>query len=231
MTVQPGPGRRIGLAIFVKTPGHSALKTRLAEGIGRDAAERFHRLAAEAVAAVARAARQRSPGLEPGWAVAEEAALDDALWAGLPTIAQGPGDLGARMRRVTEALCGATGAALLIGADTPQLCVDDLVRAVEALDEHDHVIGPSQDGGFWLFGTRGAVPPAAWTATPWSRADTAARFRGALATSSVATLRSLRDVDTVADLAPLLATLDALPSPLPEQARLASWLPVHSQNL
>lgn len=224
MTVPSGSRRRIGLAIFVKTPGHSALKTRLARGIGREAAETFHRLAAGAVAAVARAARQRSPGLVPAWAVAEDAALGDALWAELPTLAQGPGDLGARMRRVTETLRGATGGALLLGADTPQLRADDLLQAVAALDGHDHVIGPSRDGGFWLFGTRGAVPAAAWTATPWSQADTAERFRAALGTAPIATLRSLRDADTAADLAPLLAELEALPSALPEQARLAAWL-------
>jgi hypothetical protein len=49
---------RVGIAIFVKTPGHSPLKTRLAAGIGIDAAREFHMLAAQAVAAVARKAQR-----------------------------------------------------------------------------------------------------------------------------------------------------------------------------
>lgn len=224
MSAAPRRDGRVGLAIFVKTPGHSALKTRLAAGLGREAAETFHRRAAAAVAAVARAAQQRLPGLAPAWAVAEDAALDDPAWAALPRLAQGAGDLGARMQRVTGVLRDVCGAALLLGADAPQLRVDDLLAAVLALDRHAHVIGPSSDGGFWLFGTRVAVPAAAWTATPWSQANTAARFAAALGAVPIAHLRTLRDADTVADLAPLLAALDALPEPLPEQARLAGWL-------
>jgi rSAM/selenodomain-associated transferase 1 len=224
MSAADGHDGRIGLAIFVKTPGHSPLKTRLTGGIGREAAERFHRLAAAAVAEVAQAAQARLPGLAACWAVAEEAALDDAWWSGLPRIAQGVGDLGARMRHVTEYLCRAQGGALLLGADAPQIRVDDLVAAVRALDHLDHVIGPSADGGFWLFGTRGAVPAAAWTATPWSQADTAERFAAALGSRRIARLRTLHDADTAADLPPLLAALDALDAPLPQQARLAGWL-------
>jgi glycosyltransferase A (GT-A) superfamily protein (DUF2064 family) len=41
------------LAIFVKTPGLSPVKTRLAEGIGQARAEAFYRLAVDAVAEVA----------------------------------------------------------------------------------------------------------------------------------------------------------------------------------
>ncbi len=224
MSATTGRNDRIGLAIFVKTPGHSPLKTRLAAGICRESAERFHRLAAEAVAAVARAAQAMLPGLATAWAVAEDSALDDALWSGLPRIAQGTGDLGARMRHVVERLCSAHGGALLLGADAPQLRVDDLVAAVRALDDHDHVLGPSADGGFWLFGTRKPVPATAWTATPWSQAGTAERFIAALGTPRIARLRTLRDADAADDLPPLLAALDALPHPRPEQRRLADWL-------
>jgi hypothetical protein len=224
MSATTGYSDRIGLAIFVKTPGHSPLKTRLAAGIGRESAERFHRLAAEAVAAVARAAQATLPGLAAAWAVAEDSALDDALWSGLPRIAQGAGDLGARMRHLVERLCSAHGGALLLGADAPQLRADDLVAAVRALDDHDRVLGPSADGGFWLFGTRKPVPATAWTATPWSQADTAERFIAALGTPRIARLRTLRDADAADDLPPLLIALDALPHPLPEQRRLADWL-------
>lgn len=214
---------RTGLAILVKTPGHSSLKTRLAATIGRDAAHAFHTLAANAVAAVARAAQDKLPWLVPIWAVAESAALDDLRWASLPRIAQGEGDLGVRMGRVCAALRATHGRALLLGADAPQLEIDDLVAAVDALSAHEHVLGPSADGGFWLFGTRSAVPVAAW-ATPWSQPDTAARFGGALGDERIARLRTLRDVDTAEDLAPLLAALAALRDPLPEQAALAAWL-------
>ena len=213
-----------GLAIFVKTPGHSPLKTRLAAAIGDASAMAFHRHAALAVAAVARAAQIAVPGLHICWAVAEQSALDDPLWSNLPRIAQGDGTLGARMRRVCEALRDTCGCALLLGADAPQLTIADIQAALHALDSHDHVLGPSADGGFWLFGTRSVVPAGAWDDTPWSQSDTAARFMQALGSSRIAPLRTLRDADSVHDLAPLLTTLQSLRDPLPEQTALADWL-------
>jgi uncharacterized protein len=213
-----------GLAIFVKTPGYSPLKTRLAEAIGQDAAEAFHRYAAAAVADVIVQAQSMMPGLVAYWAVAEDDALEAAIWRDFPRIAQGDGDLGERMQSVCKALCERHGRAVLIGADAPQLRAEDLQTACAALETHDHVIGPSEDGGFWLFATRVSVPNAAWSETPWSQTDTAARFIDALGDTSMATLRRICDVDTVDDLAGLTEVLYALPAPTPKQAALARWL-------
>ena len=213
-----------GLAIFVKTPGYSPLKTRLAQAIGRDAAEAFHRHAAAAVADVVIHAQASMPGLVAYWAVAEADAVDAPIWRDLPRIAQGDGDLGARMRSVCEVLRERHECAVLIGADAPQLRADDVLAACAALDTHGHVIGPSEDGGFWLFGTRIAVPEHAWSETPWSQSDTAMRFLDALGDSSVATLRRLRDVDTVDDLAALVEAMRALSAPTQKQTVLTRWL-------
>ena len=213
-----------GLAILVKTPGHSPLKTRLAQVIGQDAAAAFHRHAAAAVADVVIRAQATMPGLVAYWAVAETEALDAPVWRGLPCIAQGDGDLGARMRSVCETLRGRHGRAVLIGADAPQLRADDLLAACRALDAHEHALGPSEDGGFWLFATRIVVPDAAWSDTPWSQSDTAARFLDALGDASVAILRRLCDVDTVDDLAALAEALCTLSAPIPAQVALMRWL-------
>jgi uncharacterized protein len=216
----------IGLAIFVKTPGHSPLKTRLARGIGASAAERFHRLAAAAVAEAQ--ARTALPASTVYWAVAEAEAMDAPLWRDLPRLAQGDGGLGARMHRVYDRLRARHGAAVLIGADAPQLQAADLQTAWQALQTGDTVIGPSADGGFWLFGGHVTLPDAAWTTTPWSQADTRARFLDAIGSDplfgTVATLRTLRDVDEREDLPALLDALTALPSPTPAQSVLADWL-------
>mgnify|MGYP003396874418 CR=1 FL=1 len=224
MTTAAATMASAGLAIFVKTPGHSPLKTRLARTIGQDAAEAFHRHAVAAVADVVVQAQAAMPGLVAYWAVAEADALDAPLWRDLPRVAQGEGDLGARMRHVCTVLRERHGRALLIGADAPQLQATDLVDACAALDTRDHALAPSEDGGFWLFATRTAVPEAAWSRTPWSQADTSERFLDALAPTPVAALRRLRDVDTIDDLAPLAEALDALSAPTPKQAALAHWL-------
>jgi glycosyltransferase A (GT-A) superfamily protein (DUF2064 family) len=212
------------LAIFVKTPGHSPVKTRLAASIGQRRAEHFHRLAATAVAAVARAAL---PGVQPGWGVAERDALDDPMWNALPTLWQGEGTLGARLHHICSSLQQRHGRVLLIGADAPQIRVDLLSAALGALDDPatPFVLAPAHDGGFWLFGTRQPVPEAAWLAPRYSCADTASVLIDALASDgAIASLPTLNDVDDGDDLASLVFDLKALAEPLPEQRELLAWL-------
>lgn len=212
------------LAIFVKTPGRSPVKTRLATGIGQRRAEHFHRLAAAAVAAVARAAM---PGVSPCWAVAERHALDDPLWSALPTLWQGDGELGSRLQHVCAQLQIQQGRVLLIGADAPQISVDLLHAALDALDDDatPFVLGRAHDGGFWLFGTRQPVPEHAWQAPRYSSADTADMLVDALSPAgAIASLPMLDDVDDGDDLVSLVNALEALDDPLPEQVELLAWL-------
>ncbi len=195
------------LAIFVKTPDLSPVKTRLAAAIGRDAAQRFHRRAADRIAATACAV---GAVLTPYWAVAEADGLDDDQWQSLPRSWQGEGDLGARMARVYDTLLDRHGSALLIGADVPQVTPDDLIAAIAAVQRTDNpwVLGPAADGGFWLVGGHLPIPIAAWRDTPWSQPDTAVRFASALE-SAPTWLRTLRDVDSVDDLEALRRSGDS----------------------
>jgi len=213
-----------GLAIFVKTPGLSPVKTRLGAEIGRDEAVTFHRMAAAAVAGVARAA---GPALAPAWAVAEAEALGHPAWSGLPTIGQGEGGLGERMGRVYAALLARHGSVLLVGADSPQMSPALLRQAARAVTAGSapYTIGPSEDGGFWLFGGRAAVPDRIWTGVEYSRHDTAGRFVAALAAEGVATsLPRLFDADTARELAAVREALGSLPDLVPEQVELLRWL-------
>ncbi|MCC7249717.1 MAG: DUF2064 domain-containing protein [Lysobacter sp.] len=214
---------RVAIAIFVKTPGFSPIKTRLAATIGQAAAEDFHRLAASAVAEVAGDPSLAQTGATALWAVAESDAMDAPLWRDLPRIAQGEGDLGVRMRRVYDTLRAEYDAVLLLGADTPQIRVDDLRMACASFATNDYALGPSEDGGFWAFGGKIPVADDAWLRTPWSRAETRARFVAGLR-GDIAGLRMLRDVDTMDDLRALRSALKALPSPTPSQRALDAWL-------
>lgn len=210
------------LAIFVKTPGLSPLKTRLAAGIGRVAAEDFHRQAAQAVAAVAWSMQDR---LQAHWAVAERAALQDASWRALPTLWQGTGGLGQRLHHVYTELQSRYERILLIGADAPQISTELLQQALDALQHAPFVLGPSSDGGFWLFGGREPIDEAVWRAVRYSNADTADSLRAALTTrGQVASLPELTDLDRVEDLPALHAALIAHDTLLPQQRRLLEWV-------
>lgn len=211
-----------GAAILVKTPGLSPLKTRLAASLGRAAAEQWHRLAADSVAAVLASV----PGLTPYWAVAEPAASAAGAWSGLPLLEQGEGALGARMGRVHAALLRRHDFAMLLGADTPQLDPARLAEAAHWLAgaEARLVMGPAHDGGFWLLGANRSPATDDWLDTPCGRDDTAHGFRAAMARHGAwRILPRLTDVDEAHDLEAMLAELATLPRPLPEQARLAEW--------
>ncbi|MCA1780504.1 MAG: DUF2064 domain-containing protein, partial [Xanthomonadaceae bacterium] len=104
------------VAIFVKTPGLSPIKTRLGKHAGQAIAEEWHRRAA---ACVAHSARQT--GLPTYWAVAEPEAVDHALWRELPRLVQPSGSLGRRMADIYSELQRRHGSAILVGADLPQL--------------------------------------------------------------------------------------------------------------
>ncbi|MGQ4660345.1 DUF2064 domain-containing protein [Lysobacter sp. F6437] len=217
------------LAIFVKTPGRSPLKTRLASECGERYAIAWHRRAAAAVASVAIAA-QRRYGVRAFWAVAESDALD--AWPDLPSIAQGDGGLGARMARVHAGLVASHGFGLLVGADAPQITAELLGEAIGwltddglASDRPRLALGPASDGGFWLFGSNVAASLPAWTSVSYSTDSTAADLRRAMQDlGEWRTLATLTDVDTAADLPTLRRALQALPGPTPEQSALARWM-------
>ena len=214
------------LAIFVKTPGLSPVKTRLAQTLGEAAAIDFHRRACAAVGAVTLAAQRALP-LVAYWAVAERAALESAEWSELPLLWQGNGELGARLDSVYAALQARHGTVLLIGADTPQLSVALLGQALAALDDPatSFVLGPATDGGFWLFGARVPLPAQMWLSIRYSQPHTAAELGAAVAAlGGIAYLPVLTDVDSAADLVSLRNALAALSEPLPQQDALIAWL-------
>lgn len=215
-----------GIAIFVKTPGLSPVKTRLAANIGRARAEILHLLSAEAVAAVTREAALRN-GSTTYWAVAEDLEATDAAWADLPRLAQGDGGLGERMGRIYECLRQRHGRALLLGADVPELTAGALLQACDWLagSAPRLVIGPAADGGFWLFGGNIPIPAATWLRPEYGGAHVAAQFEAGLPTNArLLRLPTLHDIDRLEDLPPVYSALAVLHEPEPAQRRLREWI-------
>lgn len=202
------------VAIFVKTPGVSPIKTRLAAGIGPERAAAFYRLALTCVREVAVAS-----GLEAYWAVAEEQALSS--WSDLPAIAQLSGGLGARLDHVYSTLLARHGRVLLIGADAPQLTADLLLAGAAATTPY--VMGRADDGGFWLFGGTQPVSAAVWNGVVYSTDRTADLLLAALV-GEVSFVVPLRDVDQSEDLTALAGLLAGMEHPTAGQRRLEAWI-------
>lgn len=195
------------VAIFVKTPGLSPVKTRLAASIGTAAAEEFYKLCTEAIQQTLIRATQ-TIDIVPFWAVGEQAGLDHPLWQSFDSIYTGEGDLGERQHHIYQYLQAKYQRVILIGADSPQLSVKHLGDAIAALDSHQFALGPAVDGGYYLFAGRVPIAKDIWTNVTYSEADTAEQLLAQLP-SKVAVLDCITDVDTVEDLAVLEREVEA----------------------
>ena len=81
---------------------------------------------------------------------------------------QPPGGLGQRMSEAIRSTLAAADYVVVIGADCPGLCPADLVAAFDALNSAaDVVIGPAEDGGYYLIGMR-HHHASLFTDIPWS---------------------------------------------------------------
>ncbi len=88
-----------------------------------------------------------------------------------------------------------------IGADCPELSTCHLEQAFRQLRNHDVVLGPAADGGYYLIGLR-RPQVKLFDDIPWGTGEVFARTV-AIATHlnlSIATLEQLRDVDRPEDL-------------------------------
>lgn len=125
---------------------------------------------------------------------------------------QSEGDLGARMRDYFQsALAAGANRVVLLGSDSPTLPLDHVEWAFEMLATKPVVLGPTRDGGYYLVGIAGEVPPI-FEEIGWSTEavfeQTAERLRSA--GLEFGCLPEWYDVDEAHDLERLRRELDAL---------------------
>ncbi len=111
-------------------------------------------------------------------------------------------DFGRRLAHAHRDVAALARAAVVqIGMDTPQATSADLRDVAEALAESDAVLGPADDGGWWVLGLNDPRLARCLAGVEMSTARTGADTRAALvaAGARVATTRTLRDVDEVED--------------------------------
>lgn len=191
------------LLVFAKPPLPGVSKTRLARTAGCAQAARIARRLQAHTLHVAR----RTVGTRCVLWVSPKSALTLALpgvWpavAGMKRSLQGAGDLGARLTGAFRA--SPNGHVVVVGTDCPDLAPRHIKAAFDALKSHEVVVGPAEDGGFWLFGCRkrqGWRSPFA--SVRWSSQYALADVLAALpATCRIAQLETLADIDDAADLA------------------------------
>ncbi|WP_022822875.1 TIGR04282 family arsenosugar biosynthesis glycosyltransferase [Hymenobacter norwichensis] len=194
------------LLIFARHPELGRVKTRLAAGIG-----------AEVALAVYEELLQHTYDVTAGVAAHKTVWLAEApttagrlpaVWSSYEQRLQFPGDLGLKMQAAfSYAFSRGATAAVIIGTDCPGLTAPTLQQAYAALATHEMVIGPAEDGGYYLLGMNELYQDL-FANKSWSTDSVLAHTLADAARLGlrVAQLPTLRDVDDAADLAAWRAT-------------------------
>ena len=190
------------------TPG--SVKTRLARHVGPEHAARLQQACVRTLAErFSTVADERRLALTPPEHQAEVASAIGPAWRVVP---QASGDLGARMRTALQsALDEGAERVVLIGSDSPTLPRVRVEEAFTRLDEADVVLGPSDDGGYYLVGVRRRVPDM-FCDIAWGTSQVWGQTLARISTICVATLPPWYDVDELDDLRRLAEELRHQPA-------------------
>lgn len=180
------------VVLFTRYPEPGKAKTRLIPVLGNAGAASLHRTLTErtmeAVQDSGLAFEVRSTG-------APVAAFE--AWLHTTSIVdQGDGDLGQRLARA-----GPPYPTLFIGSDAPDLTSTLLCDAAAGLRNAEAVIGPAEDGGYWLLGLTREVA-GVFDGIDWSTDVVFAQTLARLSTAGIdpVLLPALADCDRPEDL-------------------------------
>jgi uncharacterized protein len=195
--------------VVAKAPVPGQAKTRLAAGVGAQAAADIAAAALldtlDAVAAADVQAR----------VVALTGSLDDAsggddiraCLSDFTVLPQRGADFAERLANAHHDAAEAAGGfpVLQIGMDTPQVTSDLIGECARELLAADAVIGMARDGGWWVLGVMDATMADCLRTIPMSRPDTGVVTLAALGDTGidVSLVPTLADVDTVDDIEPV----------------------------
>jgi len=182
------------LILFARYPTPGLAKTRLIPAVGDEGAAAVHRRLTERTLGVLRAA---GAPVELQHTGADAAAFRAWLGQGFALAEQAEGDLTARLLAAVR-----PGPHLFFGADTPDLTIAIVQQAAAALLQHEVVVGPAEDGGYYLIGMARPMP---WLfeEMPWSTDQVLPETLRRLAARGIASalLPVLADCDRPEDLA------------------------------
>lgn len=189
------------VSIFLKAPRPGFVKTRIAQSLGSETACAIYR---ELVGQVLHHLRDL-PDVELRFTPEDpqaSAEIHPWLRPGWTALGQGPGDLGQRMAHVIRQGVGRQyPAVIVIGSDCPEVLSSDIESAAQALSNGaDVVLGPAEDGGYWLIAAK-ADHPSLFSGIEWSSERVLQQTLDAAAEANLVVhqLRTLRDIDTAQD--------------------------------
>lgn len=204
------------LLVVAKRPAPGQTKTRLTPPLTPQAAAQLYEAFLQDTLALIRCV----PNVKPIIAYLPEGEEDyfSSLAPDFELILQRGADLGARLdNALTHCLSNGFSRAAIMDSDSPTLPVECLTEAFAHLDHADGVLGPCDDGGYYLIGLKRPAPRL----LRGVQMSTSNVLRDTLALAAESNLKFSQlpmwyDVDTVIELQRLQAELETLP---PQRAK------------
>jgi rSAM/selenodomain-associated transferase 1 len=153
--------KRPAILVFAKAPRPGKVKTRLLPALSPTDAATIHRACLadtlRSVAALRGAERWLLVAGSDG--AARRLARRLRAGRGWRVAGQGRGDLGARLSRwFRRVAAGGPRRVIAVGADSPWIGAARIRRALAILKRQDVVLGPADDGGYYLIGASQWLP-------------------------------------------------------------------------
>ncbi|MCL1463986.1 TIGR04282 family arsenosugar biosynthesis glycosyltransferase [Argonema galeatum] len=191
------------LVIFTRYPEAGKVKTRLIPVLGAEGAAVLHRQMTESAIAQVKKLQFSLPlSLEVHFTGGDRQLMQQWLGDDIFYRQQSEGDIGMRMASAFQiAFTNNTDNVIIVGSDCPTLKSQIIAEAFQALSQHDLVLGPATDGGYYLIGLCRFIPDL-FTGISWSTSEV---FQQTLEIAEklnlkVAYLTELSDVDRPEDL-------------------------------
>lgn len=184
------------IIIFVRNPKLGKVKTRLAASIGAEMALKTYTLLLEHTAKVTHQVKSDKMVF-----YSENIEKND-LWTPYKClkVKQSAGDLGKRMAHAfDQAFTMGYKKIIMIGSDVFSLRSKHLETAFSALQNHDVVLGPATDGGYFLLGLKRLIP-SLFSNKKWGESSVLKATLGDLKNYNVQLIEPLNDIDTFEDL-------------------------------
>ena len=143
---------------MAKWHGFGRCKTRLSKDIGKVNSSKIQKIMTKHTISVARSLEKKGL-IDISLAITGLGLNNSKRWCRTLGIQnfhlQGRGCLGEKMKRqiiINKKLCihQKINNIIFIGTDLPDLCHLDIMHAIKELKQNDLILGPSNDGGYWL---------------------------------------------------------------------------------
>jgi len=192
------------LQVFTRYPEPGLTKTRLIPALGPEGAADLQHAMTDHILNVARHWRGNSAEhtIDVRFAGGSIESMQSMFGADIPYTPQQGETLGERLNQAIEAgFASGAGSVVTMGADCPAVDSTTIQQAFDALTDHELVLGPARDGGYYLIGLNHPLP-ALFTSIDWGTERVFAQTMQAARELdlAVATLDEKNDIDEPTDL-------------------------------